>query len=142
MEEESVEEECISLDDEADDEGGNLLAGLSDKLSNLNSTQELAARSFLDSLKESLHIIQGPPGTGKSTFLVNVICRRLATDPKGRILVTAPTNRAVLVLAERFLAVTSCGDRIFQQSVTQYWLALKTSSYQTAMMDVSHPNLL
>ena len=113
VEEESVEEECISLDDEADDEGGNLLAGLSAKLSNLNSTQELAARSFLDSPKESLHIVQGPPGTGKSTFLVNVICRRLATNPNGRILVTAPTNRAVLVLAERFLAVTSCGDKDF-----------------------------
>ena len=39
-----------------------------------------------------MHIILG---TGKSTFLVNVICRRLATDSKARILVTAPTNRAV-----------------------------------------------
>ena len=50
-----------------------------------------------------------PPGTGKSTFLVNVICRRLATDPDARLLVTAPTNRAVTVLAERFLSVADGG---------------------------------
>jgi len=109
-----VEEGDIRLDDEVDgaDEGGeNMLAGLLDKLSALNATQELAARAFIDSPKETLHLVQGPPGTGKSTFLVNVICRRLATNPKCRILVTAPTNRAVMVLAERFLAVTSSGDK-------------------------------
>lgn len=50
-------------------------------------------------------------GTGKSTFLVNVICRRLARDSKARILVTAPTNRAVTILAQRFLdVVKSCSD--------------------------------
>lgn len=105
-----IEEESIEEDKDVDDEADDMLAGLLSKLSNLNATQELAARKFLDSPKESLHLVQGPPGTGKSTFLVNVICRRLATNPKGRILVTAPTNRAVLVLAERFLAVASNGD--------------------------------
>ena len=46
-------------------------------------------------------LLHGPPGTGKSTFLVNVICRRLAANPSARLLVTAPTNKAVTVLAER-----------------------------------------
>ena len=36
---------------------------------------------------------------------MNVICRRLAHHPTARLLVTAPTNRAVTVLAERFLGV-------------------------------------
>ena len=34
---------------------------------------------------------------------MNVICRRLVTDTNARILVTAPTNKAVIVLAQRFL---------------------------------------
>lgn len=50
-------------------------------------------------------LICSPPGTGKSTFLVNVICRRLASNPQSRILVSAPTNKAVTVIAERFLDV-------------------------------------
>ena len=55
-------------------------------------------------------VIYGPPGTGKSTFLVNVICRRLANNPNARILVAAPTNYAVTVLAERFLNVVNSGE--------------------------------
>ncbi|KAL3805664.1 hypothetical protein HJC23_005908 [Cyclotella cryptica] len=78
---------------------------LLENLPQLNTTQERAASCFLNSLPSSLILVQGPPGTGKSTFLVNVICRRLATDPKSRLLVTAPTNKAVMVLAQRFLGV-------------------------------------
>lgn len=55
-------------------------------------------------------IIFSPPGTGKSTFLVNVICRRLASNPQSRILVSAPTNKAVTVIAERFLDVVTSSD--------------------------------
>ena len=98
-------------DEEEEEESRDGLVALLDKLPELNPTQERAAKSFLDS-RNSLTLVQGPPGTGKSTFLVNVICRRLATDSKARILVTAPTNRAVTVLAQRFLdVVSSCnGD--------------------------------
>eukprot|EP00985_Skeletonema_marinoi_P000799 scaffold301_cov134-Skeletonema_marinoi.AAC.3 len=96
-------------DDDDEVESRNVLAALLDKLPKLNHTQERAAKSFLDS-RNSLQLVQGPPGTGKSTFLVNVICRRLATDSKARILVTAPTNRAVTVLAQRFLDVVNSCD--------------------------------
>mmetsp|Transcript_33667 Transcript_33667/g.50511 ORF Transcript_33667/g.50511 Transcript_33667/m.50511 type:complete len:952 (-) Transcript_33667:47-2902(-) len=96
-------------DDDDEVESRNSLAALLDKLPKLNPTQERAAKSFLDS-RNSLQLVQGPPGTGKSTFLVNVICRRLATDSKARILVTAPTNRAVTVLAQRFLDVVNSCD--------------------------------
>jgi len=98
-------------DEEYDvDERNSSLVALIDKLPKLNPTQERAAKNFLES-KDSLHLVQGPPGTGKSTFLVNVICRRLAKDKYARILVTAPTNRAVTVLAQRFLdVVNSCNN--------------------------------
>ena len=94
-------------DEEYDvDERNSSLVALIDNLPKLNPTQERAAKNFLES-KDSLHLVQGPPGTGKSTFLVNVICRRLAKDKNARILVTAPTNRAVTVLAQRFLDVVN-----------------------------------
>ena len=57
-----------------------------------------------------LNVSSSPPGTGKSTFLVNVICRRLASNPRSRTLVTAPTNKAVTVIAERFLDVVTSSD--------------------------------
>ena len=41
---------------------------------------------------------------------MNVICRRLANNPNARILITAPTNYAVTVLAERFLNVVNSGE--------------------------------
>ncbi|KAL7546436.1 hypothetical protein ACHAWF_009776, partial [Thalassiosira exigua] len=102
------EEGGYSSSEEDEDNGvrsDGCLACLLENIPTLNPTQEHAAKSFLDSPKESLILVQGPPGTGKSTFLVNVICRRLAANPNARLLVTAPTNRAVTVLAERFLDV-------------------------------------
>lgn len=51
--------------------------------------------------------LSSPPGTGKTTLLVSIICRyfikasRTKTRPK--LLVCAPTNKAVTVLAGRFL---------------------------------------
>lgn len=46
--------------------------------------------------------------------MVNVICRRLVTDTNARILVTAPTNKAVIVLAQRFLdLVNEMNDSTF-----------------------------
>jgi hypothetical protein len=50
------------------------------------------------------------PGTGKTTFLVNVICQRLVNDQHARIMVTAPTNKAVTVLAERFLDIINSAN--------------------------------
>lgn len=103
-----------SSEEESDDCGmagrDTSLGGLLDKLPKLNTTQERAASYFLNSMDASLVLVQGPPGTGKSTFLVNVICRRLANDPNARLLVAAPTNKAVTVLAQRFLDVATSGD--------------------------------
>lgn len=113
VEEEGVDSLLEEGEEEEDGRGsgsGGSLVGLLAKIPTLNQTQERAARSFLGSPKESLILVQGPPGTGKSTFLVNIICRRLANHPTARLLVTAPTNKAVTVLAERFLNVVNKGD--------------------------------
>jgi hypothetical protein len=78
----------------------------------LNPTQKIAANKFCssDETKPTLELIQGPPGTGKTTFVVSVLarllCRPMGTGTRRRnrrILVTAPTNKAVGVLAKRFL---------------------------------------
>jgi len=100
-------------EEDVEDNSRNNMSSLLTRIPTLNQTQERAAKRFLDSPKESLILVQGPPGTGKSTFLVNVICRRLVSNPTARILVTAPTNKAVTVLAERFLKVISCGETPF-----------------------------
>ena len=96
----------IGDDDDGDYDGGNAsISRLLSSLPTLNKTQERAAQKFLNSPPSSLILVQGPPGTGKTTFLVNTIFRRLASDSTARILVTAPTNKAVTVLAQRFLDV-------------------------------------
>ena len=77
-------------------------------LPHLNATQEQAATTFLKSAPGSVTIIQGPPGTGKTTLLINIICRYLteSSETNPRLLVCAPTNKAVSVLATRFLQAT------------------------------------
>ncbi|KAL7580853.1 hypothetical protein ACA910_001126 [Epithemia clementina (nom. ined.)] len=78
------------------------------RMPKLNDTQSAAANKFLQSDPETITLIQGPPGTGKTTLLVSIICRYLLEQPsaekKRRLLVCAPTNKAVTVLATRFMA--------------------------------------
>lgn len=89
---------------------------VSNKFPKLNQTQERAASSFISSPPSTLTIVQGPPGTGKTTFLVSLIYRNLLKDPSSpewshsnvfnlrrRMMVTAPTNRALTVITTRFL---------------------------------------
>lgn len=74
-------------------------------LPKLNETQEMAATSFLQAKPNTITLIQGPPGTGKTTLLVSVIARYLMEHgEKRRIMVCAPTNKAISVLATRFMA--------------------------------------
>ena len=86
---------------------GNALAAFGYHVPRLNPTQQKAAKTFLDSSNERISIVQGPPGTGKTTLLVSVICHYLMRarqeKKKKRLLVCAPTNKAVTVLAVRVL---------------------------------------
>lgn len=78
----------------------------------LNAAQEAASRTFLTSSPGSITVVQGPPGTGKSTLLVSIICQYLMESAsrgvKRRLVVCAPTNKAVTVLVTRYLESISC----------------------------------
>lgn len=77
----------------------------------LNKAQEDAATAYLRSEQNTITLVQGPPGTGKTTLLVSIICRYLMESMENgkeyRLLVSAPTNKAISVLATRFLAAMS-----------------------------------
>lgn len=63
----------------------------------LNASQNAAIEHVLRA--EDVAVIHGPPGTGKTTTLVEAIRLTLKTEPQ--VLVCAPSNTAVDVLAER-----------------------------------------
>ena len=67
----------------------------------LNPSQFEAVSRFY-AAKSGQNFLQGPPGTGKTTTIVHLL-RALANDPTRRIMVCAPTNEAVHVLAKRSL---------------------------------------
>lgn len=67
--------------------------------SDLNASQQEAVRKILSA--NDLAIVHGPPGTGKTTTLVEAI-KALSKENAGKILVTAPSNTAVDLLAEKF----------------------------------------
>jgi len=103
----------VSRDDESSTMTDDLL------VPSLNPTQEKAAKQFLGSSPGSITLVQGPPGTGKSTLLVSTICRYLLapriedsdessnkSQSTCRLMVCAPTNKAVTVVASRFLNAT------------------------------------
>lgn len=76
----------------------------------MNKCQEAASLEFLDPNSSPGHItvVQGPPGTGKTTMLTATICnfllqRRSDGNPHPRLMVCAPSNKAVTVLAARYL---------------------------------------
>ena len=49
-------------------------------------------------------VLQGPPGTGKSTVLARAVVTLLESSPGSRILLCAPSNDAVDVIASKVLA--------------------------------------
>ena len=91
----------------------------------LNDAQQFAIRSCLNS--DNVSIIHGPPGTGKTTTIVAMI-RQLAMKEK-RILVCAPSNNAVDLLAEKISEqnidtlrignVTRIGDKVMHLTLEE-----------------------
>ena len=69
-------------------------------LSGLNSGQYSALCNFDMLPTGSVDLIQGPPGTGKTTMLINFIHQLYIRNKN--VLVCAPSNKAVQVLAKRF----------------------------------------
>lgn len=76
-------------------------------LSRLNRSQRDAVTTFLRA-DSDLQLLQGPPGTGKTTALVALLAGLLeeAAQRKARdrrVMVCAPSNRAVHEVLQRFL---------------------------------------
>jgi hypothetical protein len=75
----------------------------------LNECQQNASTEFLTSSQlGSITLVQGPPGSGKTTLLIATICnfllaREAAGNKHPRLMVCAPSNKAVTVLAARYL---------------------------------------
>ena len=69
----------------------------SPSVDSLNQTQQ----DILSRLSSCVEVIQGPPGSGKST-LIAAICHS-CVKPGVRILLTAPSNKAVNSIAEKLL---------------------------------------
>lgn len=73
-----------------------------DYLQNLNEDQRKAVTGLVVERKgwEGLLLLQGPPGTGKTTTVASIVAMLVnQCDTSPRILVTAPSNQAVKVLA-------------------------------------------
>ncbi|MBX9587400.1 MAG: AAA family ATPase [Gammaproteobacteria bacterium] len=65
----------------------------------LNDSQFKAIDGFTNAAN-GIYLLQGPPGTGKTSTIVELI-QRLVKQNK-RVLICAPSNKAVQVIAERF----------------------------------------
>jgi hypothetical protein len=70
-------------------------------LQKLNPSQRSAVEQFLP-LSEGIQLIQGPPGTGKTSTIVHLL--KILSERGERVLVSAPSNKAVQVVAEKFIA--------------------------------------
>ncbi|KAG8034759.1 hypothetical protein G9C98_007835 [Cotesia typhae] len=74
----------------------------------LNSKQlEIMSRvvTTVETRTPGICLIQGPPGTGKSTVIKNIIASVLSRPRTQRVLVCAPSNKAIDELVRRLLAI-------------------------------------
>jgi len=94
----------------------------------LNAAQRTALTSFVPAPAASrpqskIGLVQGPPGTGKTSFLVAVLLalaaergqtggKRSSSSLSGRVLVVAPSNKAVCLLLERFHSALKDSARV------------------------------
>lgn len=73
----------------------------------------MASAEFLNSPRGTITLVQGPPGTGKTSLLIATICKFLESRQQPRLLVCAPSNKAVTVLASRYLEVVNKKNTTF-----------------------------
>lgn len=78
----------------------------------LNQSQERAAGDFMGSPDGNITLVQGPPGSGKTHFTVATIIRFLQSQKNPKLGVCAPTNKAVTVLALKYLQVAEGNDEV------------------------------
>jgi len=78
----------------------------------LDASQRDAAKSFIDARSDAdrLRAVVGPPGTGKTRFAASLLAHLVATNH--RVLVCAPSNKAVCVVMEAYVRATRRRDAV------------------------------
>ena len=98
----SAEAQDNDTDEEAQHNDTELLTLSNEQelLAKLNPSQSEAIGQFLQ-LEKGMHLIQGPPGTGKTTTVIQLL--KILQERGERLLVCAPSNKAVQVIGEGFI---------------------------------------
>ena len=61
--------------------------------------------NMLENINPTIKFIFGPPGTGKTTHIVKNWINQIATEPRGKMLILCPTNKAADVVAQKAFAL-------------------------------------
>jgi hypothetical protein len=85
------------------------------RIAALNAQQRSVVNRMCTTAEGGLYNLIGPPGTGKTSTIVQLLAERVRCFPKQKILLTAPSNKAVQVVLEKFLA--SFGDQFMVASL-------------------------
>ena len=100
----------FSDSDEDENQDDNETNGEKEEMNNgLNESQRFALQSFMNEDDDEcpryrLKMVQGPPGTGKTHFCAKLLHELYANEnQQQRLLVCAPSNKAVIVCLETFL---------------------------------------
>jgi len=71
----------------------------------LNETQSKVIRSFSATDTTGMFYLVGPPGTGKTTTIAQLLSERVRRFPDEKILLTAPSNKAIQVVLHKLMEV-------------------------------------
>jgi DNA polymerase III delta prime subunit len=72
-------------------------------IADLNRLQYSVVNRICTTADGGLYNLIGPPGTGKTSTIVHLLAERVCCFPTQKILLTAPSNKAVQVVLEKFL---------------------------------------
>lgn len=70
----------------------------------LNEVQTSVVNRLVATNEPGMYSLIGPPGTGKTTTIVSVLLERVRRFPEQKILLTAPSNKAVQVVLQKLLS--------------------------------------
>jgi len=118
-----------------------LPASVESKLRQLTESQRAAVTSFLGA-RDEVQLVQGPPGTGKTSTVSTLLVALLAGPKEGergpRVLVCAPSNAAVHVLADRVLALGEEAGVRFRAALVGVEEKLPPQKYRLQEVCVTH----
>jgi hypothetical protein len=73
------------------------------RISRLNHLQRSVVNRLCATAESGIYCLIGPPGTGKTSTIVQLLAERVRCFPTQKILLTAPSNKAVQVVLAAFL---------------------------------------